>query len=90
MIQGSISITKHILNAITNVLASLLILHFSAMPKTMFALKILFNQCAVKEIYHLKINNNKRFPLIAKAGDITSIILRFCFRDSLSLEKIEH
>ena len=56
IIQGNIPITKHILNVITNDFASVLTLHFPAMPNTQFALKIfnqpfLLNQRAVKEIY---------------------------------------
>ena len=39
-IQGNIPITKHILNLITNVLASVLTLHFSAIQNTMFELNI--------------------------------------------------
>ena len=37
MIQGNIPNTKHILNVITDVLASVLRLNFPAMPNTVFA-----------------------------------------------------
>ena len=44
MIQDDLSITKHILNVITNVLASVLTLHFLATQNTMFELKIFIKQ----------------------------------------------
>ena len=39
-IQGNIPITEHILNVITNVLASVLTLHLLGMQNTMFELKL--------------------------------------------------
>ena len=54
----------------------------------MFAPKILFNQCADKEIYDLNINNKKLPQLIPKENDITSVIKNIWFHNNLSLKKI--